>query len=270
MNTPKHKIKKTFLERLKDGYESAKKPLAYIIMLSALLLQSLPSDFIPEKFQGISYTVMILILSLILLEILFTIYEKVTEEKATLNIIKAGDLYKAILGITLNEKTVSIKYIGIAGRNGWNNVLVKLLNEHNPDSLVANRTKFNVDVALLSPDIQKKFNQYKRFSSVDDVSEEIVTASKYLSEISQAGSSLNIHHYDFMPNMLGFLVNDNYLFVTYTFWESMHGRLTLRGGGADYFVYNKSDKFGGQEVIRRFNGWFNYISDPNSVEIESE
>ncbi len=69
--------------------------------------------------------------------------------------------------------------------------------------------------------------------------------------------------------MLGFLINDNYLFVTYTFWETLHGKLTLRAGGTDYFIYDKNDDFGGQEVIRRFNGWFNYITNPEDTIIES-
>ena len=71
-----------------------------------------------------------------------------------------------------------------------------------------------------------------------------------------------------MPNMLGFLVNDNYLFVTYAFWENLHGKMTLRGGGTEYFEYDKNDEFGGQKVIRRFNGWFDYILSSNDESSE--
>ena len=73
--------KKTFVERLKDGYEAAKKPIAYIIMFVAILLQSLPSDLMPKQIQDITYSVMILVLALIIMEMMFTIYEKVTERK---------------------------------------------------------------------------------------------------------------------------------------------------------------------------------------------
>ena len=59
--------------------------------------------------------------------------------------------------------------------------------------------------------------------------------------------------------MLGFLIDDNYLFVTHAYWETLQGNLTLRAGGSDYFVYDKNDDFGGHEVIRRFTGWYEYI-----------
>ena len=70
--------------------------------------------------------------------------------------------------------------------------------------------------------------------------------------------------------MLGFLVNDNYLFVTYAFWENYHGTLTIRGGGTEYFEYNKNDEFGGQEIIRRFNGWFTYITGSDKTLTNNE
>lgn len=238
-------------------------------MFVALLLQSLPTDLMPANVQDITYTVMILVLALILMEMLFTIYENSIKEKATLNIIQAGDLYESILAIVLKEKNVSIKYIGVAGRIGWTNVLAKLLNENNPDSMVANRTKFKVEVALLNPNIQETNDNFKRFKTVSEISEQISDASIHIPEVSVQGSSLKLYHYNHMPNMLGFLVNDNYLFVSNTFWETLHGKMTLRAGGTDYFVYDKNDDFGGQEVIRRFNGWFNYISNPENAEIEN-
>ena len=266
---PAPEEKKTFLERLKEGYEAAKKPIAYIIMFVALLLESIPTEFMPPSIQQTTYTVMILVLALILMEMLFTVYEKAIEEKATLNIIEAGDLYNSILAIVLNEKNVSIKYIGVAGRIGWTNVLAKLLNENDADSMVANRTKFKVQVALLDPKVQNQNSDFKRFGTVGDISEQIENAAQHIPEFSVPGSEVKLYHYDHMPNMLGFLVNDNYLFVTYSFWETLHGKMTLRAGGTDYFVYDKNDDFGGQEVIRRFNGWFNYISNPENAIIEN-
>lgn len=260
---------KSFLVRLKEGYEVAKKPIAYIIMFVALALQSLPAELMPKQVQQVTYTVMILVLALIIMEMLFTIYENSIKEKATLNIIEAGELYDSVLAIVLKEKNVSIKYIGVAGRIGWTNVIAKLLNENNPDSLVANRTKYSVDVALLNPDSQGKNKDFKRFKTVAEISEQINDAASHLPEVSISGSQLNLYHYNHMPNMLGFLINDNYLFVTYTFWETLHGKLTLRAGGTDYFIYDKNDDFGGQEVIRRFNGWFNYITNPEDTIIES-
>jgi hypothetical protein len=252
--------KPSFLERLKEGYEVAKKPIAYIVMFTAILLQSLPSDLIPESLQDITYSVMTLVLALILMEILFAIYEHSTKDRNKLNIISSSELYDSILAIVHKEKNVTIKYIGVAGRNGWNNVLTKLINENEPDSLVANRTKFKIDIALLNPQTQTSQNEiFQRFETVTNISNEINNAKGHLKEVSIPGSQMNLYHYDFMPNMLGFLINENYLFVTNTFWEYVHGKMTLRAGGTDYFVYNKNDEFGGQEIIRRFMGWYNYI-----------
>jgi hypothetical protein len=260
------KPKPSFLDRLKEGYEVAKKPIAYIIMFIALLLQSLPPELMPESSRDITYTVMILILALILFQILFVIYENSIKGKKKLNIIGASELYNSILGIVLKEKNVSIKYIGVAGRIGWTNVLAKLINESNPDSLVSNRTKFNIDVALLDPKIKdKRHDLYERFEAVNTISKDVLSASVHLSEIAVPGSELNLYHYDYMPNMLGFLVNDNYLYVTYAFWEQLHGKLTLRAGGTDYFVYDKNDDYGGQEIIRRFTGWYNFIIENEKV-----
>ena len=172
----------------------------------------------------------------------------------------AGEVHKKIESIVQKEKYVNIKYIGVAGRNGWTNVLSKLIDENDPNSLVANRTKFKIDIGLLDPKMQKDNpKKYERFGQVENISKSINSASKYLPDVSLSGSELKLHHYSHMPNMLGFLVNDNYLFVTYAFWENLHGSMTLRGGGTEYFEYNKNDDFGGQEVIRRFNGWFDYI-----------
>lgn len=254
--------KPSFLERLKEGYEIAKKPIAYIIMFVALLLQSLPSELMPEPVHDITYTVMILVLALILMQILFVIYENSIKGKKKLNIIGASELYNSILAIVLKEKNVSIKYIGVAGRIGWTNVLAKLINENNPDSLVANRTKFEIDIALLNPSVKDEKNDlFKRFEAVNTISNDVISASEHLPEVALSGSTLRLHHYDHMPNMLGFLVNENYLYVTYAFWEHLHGKLTLRAGGTDYFVYDKNDDYGGQEIIRRFSGWFNYIAE---------
>ncbi len=193
------------IERLIEGYEKAKKPIAYAVMILAVLLGSLPAELIPEKLKGVTYATILMILALILMEILFELYEKVVKENKKLNQINSNELYAEISGIVGNEKKVSIKFIGVAGRFGWQNVIEKLLNENAPNS------------------------------------------------------SLNVYLYDHMPNMLGFLINENYLFLTHTYWEYLRNELVLRAGGADYFIYDKNDDFGGQELIKRFNGWFEFI-----------
>lgn len=251
--------KPTLIQRLIEGYEVAKKPIAYVIMLIALLLQSLPSDLMPTSIQKTSYTAVLVVLALILMQVLFEIYEKVVKSQKELNIIDSNELYSKILDIVSNERRVSIKYLGVAGRHGWTGVLEKFLNENNPESLIANRTRFQIDVALLDPK-ESKANEhiYRRFQAVSTISDSVKTAAKHVSEIAP-GSEMRLHYYSHMPNMLGFLVNDNYLFITYAYWEHLQGELTLRAGGTDYFVYDKNDDFGGQEIIKRFSGWYDFI-----------
>ncbi|WP_298556332.1 hypothetical protein [uncultured Algibacter sp.] len=251
----------TWIHRLKEGYKIAKRPIAYIIMFIAVLLESPIVEFLKDEDKRAVQVVMLIFLSLILMQMMFEMYEKIIKEDKGLNLMASGELHKKIESIIQKEKSVNIKYIGVAGRNGWNNVLSKLIDENNPNSLVSNRTKFTIDVGLLNPEVQKDNSGiYERFGEVENISNSIKNASGYISDVSISGSEIRLHHYSHMPNMLGFLVNDNYLFVTYAFWENYHGKMTIRGGGTEYFEYDKNDEFGGQEVIRRFNGWFSYIS----------
>ena len=254
---------KSMVERLRDGYEAAKKPIAYIMMLTAVLLESLPSELIPKEVEHVVYSTVLIVLALVLLQVLFEIYEKVAQEPRKLNIIDSNELYSNIQDIVAEEKNVSIKYLGVAGRHGWTSVLEKLLNENNPDSLISNRSKFEVDIALLDPETRSQNEKlYRRFQVVESISQSVLSTAEHIKEIT-SGSAVNLYHYSHMPNMLGFLVNDNYLFITYAYWEHLQGELTLRAGGTDYFVYDKNDDFGGQEIIRRFNGWFEYIAESN-------
>ncbi len=266
--------KKSLVDRLIEGYERAKKPIAYAVMILAVLLGTLPSELLPEKVQAISYPAVLLILALILMEILFELYERIVRERKELNLINSNQLYSEILQIVANERKVNIKYLALAGRFGWQNVIEKLLNENDPDSLVAKRAQFTIDIALLNPDRVRSEPLFERFDAVEATARSIARTAKLIPKISAPDSSLELHFYDHMPNMLGFLVNDNYLFLTYTHWEHVRGDLILRAGGSDYFVYDKGDDFGGQEFIRRFNGWFDFIctagSTPTTLGNETE
>jgi len=250
----------SLIDRLKAGYDAAQKPITFLVMFFAVCLATLPSEFLPENVQKVSYMVMLLVLALILLEMLFEIYESTVKNKKKLNIVNSNDLYGEILDIVSNQKSVNIKYLGVAGRHGWTGILDKLLNENNPDSLIANKINFEIDIALLNPETQEKHNDiYKRFSTVGVAADTIQSYSNHIKETTK-DSELRLHFYDHMPNMLGFLIDENYLFVTHAYWEELQGQLTLRAGGTDYFVYDRNDDFGGQEFIRRYQGWFQYIT----------
>ena len=93
----------------------------------------------PAAARGITYTAVLVVLSLILMQILFEIYERVVKEQKEINLIDSNELYSKILDIVSSERHVTIKYIGVAGRHGWTSVLEKLLNEHNPSKREVNR-----------------------------------------------------------------------------------------------------------------------------------
>lgn len=250
----------TLIHRLMEGYEAAKKPLAYIFIFVAVLLESLPQEMLPEGARSISYTGVLLVLALILLQVLFDIYERVMEGRKEINIIKSNDLYASIHDIASKEKYVNIKYVGVAGRHGWSNVIEKMINENDSESLVQKKIRFDIDIALMDPgELAQRPSGFRRFEALPVIAKDIAEASVHLPEVSSEGSSLRLHFYQHMPNMIGLLVNDNYLFMSYAYWDKTRGEWTLRAGGSDYFVYDKNDDFGGQEVIRRFLGWFCFI-----------
>lgn len=258
--------KPSFIDRLKEGFEIAQKPIAFIVMLTALMLDSLPSSFLPPSTRAFAYLGVLLVLALILMKILFEIYEKVVKDEKKLDTIESGELYASILNIVSNERSVTIKCLGVAGRNAWTNVLEKLLDENNSDSLIANRTKFDIDISLLNPEfLCTNEHLFQRFGVVTSIANSIEKASSHLIQFAEPGSSLKLHFYEHMPNMLGFLINNNYLFVTYAYCEHLQGEMTLRAGGTNYFVYDKNDKFGGQDVIRRFIGWNDYIIESSNT-----
>ncbi len=263
----------TLFDRLKEGYRILKKPIVYLLAGMVIILQSIPADLFPWNTGIYLFGGALLWLGYTLLEMLFEIYEKILTQRKELNIIESDDVYKEVRKIVLGSKDriTNIKCIGVAGRNGWSNVIEKLTQENNEDSLVKNAFKFNIDIALLNQNIWEKND--RSFRRIDDYSKTIDNIQKrsmYLEKNTENGSYLKLHVYDHMPNMIGILVNDNYLFITYSYWEIQEDEWTLRAGGTNYFVYDKNDDFGGQEVINRFLGWFDYIVDHGNVTPDSE
>lgn len=251
---------KTLIDRLREGYERAKKPIAYLTMLVVVLLQSLPADLLPGRVRETAGTGALIALALILLEMLFEIYEKTVNAPRGVNLINSNDLYRDIREIVADEREVSIQYIGVAGRHGWQNVLEKMLNEHDPDSLTE-KVRFTIEVALVEPALCTPDDPvFSRFEMAGAIARQVRRRAEAIAALPNP-STVALYHYRHMPNMIGILVNHNYLFVTHCWWERQHDGLVLRAGGSDYFVYDKGDDYGGQEVIARFEGWFDYIRE---------
>jgi hypothetical protein len=250
---------KTLVERLREGYEKAKKPLAFILAFTAIALTTLPEEVLPPRLGQGANTAALLALALILMEILFEVYEKVVLEPTGVNVINSNDPYREVRKIVENERKVSIQYMGVAGRHGWQNVLAKLLAEGGSESLL-DSVEFDVEVALIHPERCEPDDPiFGRFDMASSIDRQIRRRAEAVEEVTGGGSRLSLYHYDHMPNMIGMLINDNYLYLTYCYWEERREGMVLRAGGSEYFVYDKGDQFGGQECITRFQGWFEYI-----------
>jgi hypothetical protein len=257
------KTDKSLITRLKEAYEKGKKPIAYIIIVAIFALEILAnlSVFPSEVTQKIEMTLLVTVV-MILLEILFQVYEKVVADKSLLKVIKPNQLYDELLNLVQTSKRVDIKYIGVAGRFGWYSVLSRLLDKSNNDSL-HDATKFNVEIALVSPEFYENNKNYlDKFDALFPVTQDIIRVQENLQKLYSDDDSkqLTLYSYDYLPNFVGFLINDNYLFLNACYWEETENtELTFRAGGTEYLVYDKNDEFGGSHYIDRFNGWFNYI-----------
>lgn len=257
------KTDKSLITRLKEAYEKGKKPLAYIIIVSIFGLEILAnlSVFPSEVTQKIEMTLLVTI-AMILLEVLFQVYEKVVAGRSQLKVIKPNALYDELLNLIKTSKSVDIQYIGVAGRFGWYSVLSRLLDKSNDDSL-HDATKFNVEIALISPEFYENNKDYlHKFDALFPITQDITRTQETLQTLysNDDRKKLTLYSYDYLPNFVGFLINGNYLFLNSCFWEELDdAELTFRAGGTEYLVYDKNDEFGGSHYIDRFNGWFNHI-----------
>lgn len=255
-------------DRFKLGMQLLKKPLVYFLVFLVIILQILPSDILPFNSGVYLYGTALIWLGYTLLEMLFEIHEKILNQRKELNIIESEKVFSEIKDIILGskQKITNIKCIGVAGRNGWTNVIEKLTQENHEDSLLKNSIKFEIDLLLLDPATWEANGlAFRRINDYRNTIENINRRSDFINNSVTNDSYLNLHLYDHMPNVIGLLINDNYLFVTNSYWEVQEGEWVLRAGGTNHFVYDKNDDFGGQEVINRFMGWFNYILYSNET-----
>ena len=258
----------SFLDRLKEGLEKAKKPLAYILVLIVVIVEALPNEILPGIAGGSAKIGLLLVLASILMGILFEIHETLVKRNSKLTVIKSNDLYSRIARIIKDSKNPKIQYIGVAGRHGWQTVIEKLLTEGTKDSVVG-MSQFEVEMALIEPELCTEGSLFERFDIVGPIIKQIRKKIETVSK-ENSGGSLSLYTYDHMPNMIGFLINNNYLFLTLAHVENQNGEATLRAGGTDYFVYSRNDLFGGQEAIKRFQGWFDYIKENDkTVRVQS-
>ena len=231
------------------------------IIFVALLVDVLPSELFPGNSIESIQIGLIFTLSLIILEVVFDIYDRVKDSNKRIKIIKSNDLLENIHRLVEHDRSIDIDYVAIAGRHGWNTVLAKFLDPENDLNLL-NKRQVNVRIALVADSVLDELGDGKtRYSTVDAIIEEIEFAKKKLAREGYQNIKIEIYRYHHLPNFIGFMINENYLFTAMSYWESQDDKpANLRGGGTDYLVYDKNDGFGGAFFVKRFTGWFSYAA----------
>jgi len=253
-----------FYLRLRQAYEGFKKELCCILLFAVVLVEALPSDiwnFPPDVVKKIQLSIMFFI-SLIIIGMLFEILARLKNDNKKVSIIESTDLLDNISNLVKNENEIEIKYISIAGTTGWGTVLSKFLDKNDRHSLLHKR-KVKIEIALIDESVLEIFEDRKdRYESVSTTLKEIERTIDRLNQQGHRNVKIDIYRYNYMPNVVGYLVNDNYLFSTLSYWEIEDGTensYVLRGGRRSHIVYDKNDGFGGAYYIQRFKGWFEYI-----------
>lgn len=260
----------TFYEKIRNYYEKTKKAITIILVFFTATLEFLPAQildfFQPQVAQSVKAG-LIFTLLLILLQLLFDIHKKLREHLNEVKPITSNQLLQEIGELVSNYTTVNIQYVGVAGRHGWFTVINKLLEEGSEFSVL--NKKVVVEIALISQGIKDEINSgTNRYSSIDTVTSEIERL-KSIYQRKGRDIEINLYRYDHMPNFIGFLINGNFLFSSFSYWEQQDSDWILRGGGTDYIVYDKNDNFGGDYYIKRFEKWFEYIKFKSEMPVKS-
>lgn len=258
--------KSRFYERLKEAYIAFKREICFFMLSLILIIQLFPAAVLSTTLSetavlNIKISILI-VLGLQLINFLFDIYDKVQQDIRRVTIIESTDLLESIYRLVKNENEINIKYITIAGATGWGDVLCKFLDKADSHCLLAKR-KIKI-AAVADSSLDQLGEQGHRYESVSTTVDEINRTVTRLENSGYKNVDIHLYRNTHMPNFIGYLINDNYLFVTLAYWELEDGsesKLVLRGGRRPHIVYDKNDGFGGGYYINKFKGWFTYIID---------
>lgn len=245
----KLKLVHSFVEAL----EKIKIYSVYIFVCAIVGYKYFPNLVLGENKEEIIFGLFILILFFII-QTLFSIHRD-THQNHKIQKVSAGKLNNEILKLIKKSGRAKIKCIGIAGRFGWTNVISPLLRPDGNESILA-LNDIDIEIALISDNELNSRETYEDFKVVTENKRQIINRINNLN----AHANIKLYEYDYMPNIIGFLINDSKLFLTNTTWTvEASGARTLRGGGTDYLVYDRFDGHGGGKYIGIFEGWFDYI-----------
>jgi len=265
--------KLSIVQKFKSAYQTTKRELvgfSAILLVVVLIIDRIPVQLIGPELSLSLKTVTAIFIGVVALQVLFEIYEKLDDSLNELPIIVANDLLKRIKALVEREKKVTIDFIGVAGRNGWQKVLSYLLDDTDEDNSILDKREIHIRIALVSASSLKTIGQGgKIYNQVESIAESIISTEERCRRAGFKNVTIELYRYDHLPTIMGILVNDNYLFLGHTYWQrDPDNKLKLRGGGQQYIAYDKNDVFGGQFFIERFQGWFAYCMENRSEPID--
>jgi hypothetical protein len=237
---------RTFAGAVKDGWDKSRKPLAYLLVMVAIVSRFIPGhDF---GFAGLAAAFLILLL------FVFEIHKAVTLKEPP----KYYASFAAAIPRILQEldrfmqghgEHRSIRVLGIVLFHQW-----PLLDPYLGELLAGpNPRRVNVEIALVDP-------TWPDLPALNPASQGMATGCIGLMEafadlhhprMAACGWSFSVHTYRYTPHLFGMLIGDDVLFVGRSFWA---GDL-LRGGQNEIEEFDTRDAHGRQK-IDEFKGWF--------------
>ncbi|MGH1485992.1 MAG: hypothetical protein ACRBCI_07190 [Cellvibrionaceae bacterium] len=261
------KKEKDFFLRIREAFTLYKREICLFLLFCAIVVDILPSELVGATFGDVAASKIqlsaLLIVSLLAIDVLFEIFFDLKENNKRVTRIESSAILDNIFRLIEREGQITINYIAIAGATGWGSVLSKLVDANDSHSLLDKR-EVNINICLIDEPVLDTLEASKeRYEAVSNIVNEINRAKKRLDDKNYKNIKISLHRYNHMPNIMGFLVNGNYLFSTFCYWEEEDGMAdsyVLRGGRRNHIVYDKNDGFGGDFYIEKFEGWFKYIT----------
>jgi hypothetical protein len=258
----------SFTERFISFYKSTKKPLA-LALLVLLLALGVFQESLPENLRKVSLYGTIFSFGFIVIELLFEIHKetnrKIEKKQFFVNWNDVQDDISSVLYNAIEvEKNVTIKGVAIALRVYWQFIDIAITPYlRDFENTKSKKIKINIDICMLDDAF---FTSNKHSGDMFDTKYKphlmAVTSSilafkeRYKKELTELGWEINLHTYDYMPNIYGLLINDKVLFSGYCYWDGVG----LEGAADSFYELNtKNDSLGGGNRISVFLSWYNYI-----------
>jgi hypothetical protein len=267
--------KRTFATMVKEIYEKARKPFAYILVAAAFGLRF----FSGPEFAIASLTA----LGLVLLTIIFEIHKLVASKEVFERFSSFDDaIHKITPTIFEIHKSVStkelptgfssfakatstiehalddyfqrtpnptIQIIGISLFHQWpmlDPYLTNLLLRNNPPQL-------DLEIVLVDPTWTetKRLNPASSSTAASSIKKIKSFINQHKAEIKKYKWSIGVWKYRYTPHLFGILLGNNRLFVGRSFWDNG----ILRAGANEIEMFDTKDEHGSQK-IKEFSGWF--------------